>query len=153
MLPFSFVDRLRYLVERQFIKGAHYQLLVVAAFIALISLVGGWLVYPSSGEGDLADSVWWAFLRLTDPGYLGDDEGTWRRIVSTVLTLSGYVVFLGALVAIMTRWLIAMMVKLEQGLTPEPTTSSFLAGPTALSRWYRKFSTLTAASSACSRLA
>ncbi|MAG65672.1 MAG: ion channel DMI1 [Pseudomonadales bacterium] len=122
MLPFSFVDRLRYLVERQFIKGAHYQLLVVAAFIALISLVGGWLVYPSSGEGDLADSVWWAFLRLTDPGYLGDDEGTWRRIVSTVLTLSGYVVFLGALVAIMTRWLIAMMVKLEQGLTPVTVT-------------------------------
>ncbi|MEB3736017.1 hypothetical protein ULF88_22430 [Halopseudomonas pachastrellae] len=95
---------------------------MVAAFIALISLVGGWLVYPSSGEGDLADSVWWAFLRLTDPGYLGDDEGTWRRIVSTVLTLSGYVVFLGALVAIMTRWLIAMMVKLEQGLTPVTVT-------------------------------
>ncbi|WVM93237.1 hypothetical protein ULG90_04195 [Halopseudomonas pachastrellae] len=47
MLPFSFVDRLRYVVERQFIKGAHYQLLVVAAFIALISLVGGWLVYPA----------------------------------------------------------------------------------------------------------
>ncbi|MDL2199025.1 ion channel DMI1 [Halopseudomonas aestusnigri] len=118
MLPFSFIDRLRYLVERQFIKGAHYQLLVVAAFIALISLIGGWLVWPTGGEASLADSVWWAFLRLTDPGYLGDDEGTWRRIVSTVLTLSGYVVFLGALVAIMTRWLIAMMVKLEQGLTP-----------------------------------
>ncbi|MEH6566277.1 MAG: ion channel DMI1 [Halopseudomonas sp.] len=119
MLPFSFVDRLRYLIERQFVKGAHYQLLVVAAFIALISLVGGWLAWPTApAGGSLADSVWWAFLRLTDPGYLGDDEGTWRRIVSTVLTVSGYVVFLGALVAIMTRWLIAMMVKLEQGLTP-----------------------------------
>lgn len=118
MLPFSFIDRLRYLVERQFVKGAHYQLLVVAAFIALISLLGGWLAWPTGGDDSLADSVWWAFLRLTDPGYLGDDQGTWRRIVSTVLTLSGYVVFLGALVAIMTRWLIAMMVKLEQGLTP-----------------------------------
>ena len=123
MLPFSFVDRLRYLVERQFIKGAHYQLLVVAAFIALISLIGGWLAWPSAPEGsNLADSVWWAFLRLTDPGYLGDDEGTWRRIVSTALTVSGYVVFLGALVAIMTRWLIDIMVKLEQGLTPVTVT-------------------------------
>ena len=54
MLPFSFVDRLRYLVERQFIKGAHYQLLVVAAFIALISLIGGWLVWPTGGEASLA---------------------------------------------------------------------------------------------------
>ena len=123
MLPFSFVDRLRYLVERQFIKGAHYQLLVVAAFIALISLIGGWLAWPSAPDGsNLADSVWWAFLRLTDPGYLGDDEGTWRRIVSTALTVSGYVVFLGALVAIMTRWLIDIMVKLEQGLTPVTVT-------------------------------
>lgn len=118
MLPFSFVDRLRYLVERQFVKGAHYQLLVVAAFIALISFIGGWLAWPTGAGESLADSVWWAFLRLTDPGYLGDDQGSWRRIISTVLTLSGYVVFLGALVAIMTRWLIAMMVKLEQGLTP-----------------------------------
>lgn len=55
---------------------------------------------------------------MTDPGYLGDDEGTWQRVVSTALTLSGYVVFLGALVAIMTRWLIARMLEFERGLTP-----------------------------------
>lgn len=119
MLPFTLVDRLRYILERQLIKGVHYQLLVVALFIGLISLLGGWLAWPSAAADlPLADSVWWAFLRLTDPGYLGDDEGTWRRVISTVLTVVGYVLFMGTLVAIMTRWLISKMGVLEQGLTP-----------------------------------
>ena len=119
MFRLRFIDRLKFFVERQFVKGASYQLLVVTAVIGLISLVGGMLVLPLGDYGDhLGNAVWWAFLRLTDPGYLGDDEGTWRRIVSTWLTVSGYVVFLGALVAIMTRWLIAVMEHLELGLTP-----------------------------------
>lgn len=118
MLPFTPLERLRYILERQLVKGAHYQLLVVAVFIGLISLIGGWLAWPSSApDMSLSDSVWWAFLRLTDPGYLGDDQGTWLRIVSTALTVMGYVVFMGTLVAIMTRWLIASMEVLEQGLT------------------------------------
>lgn len=119
MFRLRFIDRLKFFVERQFVKGASYQLFIVVAVIGLISLLGGMLVLPL-GETDehLGNAVWWAFLRLTDPGYLGDDEGTLRRIVSTWLTVSGYVVFLGALVAIMTRWLIDIMTHLERGLTP-----------------------------------
>ncbi|MEX0732520.1 MAG: hypothetical protein WED00_05185 [Aquisalimonadaceae bacterium] len=112
-------ERLKFFLERQFVKGTRYQFLFVAALVGLISVIGGVLVL---GTGDpqqnVADSIWWAFLRLTDPGYLGDDEGAWRRIVSTLLTVSGYVVFMGALIAIMTRWLISRMQELERGLTP-----------------------------------
>lgn len=120
MLPFRIVDRVKFVVERQLVKGAGFQLLVVGGFIALISLVGGLLVVvPQAGEfEDAGAAVWWAFLRLTDPGYLGDDVGTWQRVVSTLLTISGYVVFMGTLVAILTRWLIAKMEELERGLTP-----------------------------------
>lgn len=112
-------QRLKFFLERQFIKGAHYQLLFVAALIGLISLVGGMLVLPS-GEptSSLNEAIWWAFLRLSDPGYLGDDEGVWRRLVSTILTVLGYVVFLGSLVAIITTWLNRKIRNLEQGLTP-----------------------------------
>ncbi|MDX1625622.1 MAG: hypothetical protein R3323_03825 [Wenzhouxiangellaceae bacterium] len=117
-MKLPFVDRVKFLVERQFVKGAGFQLLVVAAVIALISLSGGLAVWLASGERSLADSIWWAFLRLTDPGYLGDDVGTWPRVISTILTVLGYVVFLGALVAIMTQWLIARMREFERGLTP-----------------------------------
>lgn len=119
MLPFRIVDRIKFVVERQLVKGAGFQLLVVAAFIALISLIGGLLVVPLGETFDnVGSAIWWAFLRLTDPGYLGDDVGTWQRFVSTLLTVSGYVVFMGTLVAILTRWLIAKMADLERGLTP-----------------------------------
>ncbi|MCM0613417.1 ion channel DMI1 [Marinobacter sediminum] len=119
MLPFRIIDRIKFIVERQLVKGAGFQLLVVAAFIALISLIGGLLVVPlGESFGDVGSAIWWAFLRLTDPGYLGDDVGTWQRFVSTMLTVSGYVVFMGTLVAILTRWLIAKMADLERGLTP-----------------------------------
>lgn len=120
MLPFRIVDRIKFVVERQLVKGAGFQLLVVGLFIALISLIGGLLVIlPHAGEFEsVSDAIWWAFLRLTDPGYLGDDVGTWQRVVSTLLTISGYVVFMGTLVAILTRWLIAKMEDLERGLTP-----------------------------------
>lgn len=119
MLPFRFIDRVKFIVERQLVKGAGFQLLVVGVFIGLISLIGGLLVIPL-GEpfDDAGAAIWWAFLRLTDPGYLGDDVGNWQRFVSTVLTVSGYVVFMGTLVAILTRWLIAKMNDLERGLTP-----------------------------------
>lgn len=110
-------DRLRYFLERQFIKGAGYQLLVVAGTIGLVSLLGGLLILPT-GEESSSEAVWWAFLRLTDPGYLGDDAGTWRRTVSTMLTISGYVLFMGTLIAILTQWLTRTMRALEQGLTP-----------------------------------
>lgn len=118
---FRLTHPITFFIERQFVKGAKYQLLAVVALIGIISLVGGLLALPTGGDSDVegvGESVWWAFLRLTDPGYLGDDEGTIRRIISTFLTISGYVVFLGALVAIMTQWLTSKMGELEQGLTP-----------------------------------
>lgn len=116
-LPRRNFDRLQFWLERWFLRGASYQLLAVAALIGLISLLGGALVWPVE-SGHLGESVWWAFLRLSDPGYLGDDVGAWRRIVSTLLTVAGYVVFLGALVAIMTTSLNNWIRRLESGLTP-----------------------------------
>ena len=101
-------------------KGAHYQLLLVAALIGLISVVGGALVLLPEGNSEESwdEAIWWAFLRLSDPGYLGDDQGIWRRFVSTIITVLGYVVFLGSLVAIITTWLNRKIRNLEQGLTP-----------------------------------
>ncbi|MEZ4399279.1 MAG: TrkA C-terminal domain-containing protein [Kofleriaceae bacterium] len=112
-------DRLVYVVERLMLRGAGWRLLVIAAAVAAIAIIGGALVV-ASGEhfGSFGAAVWWAFLRLTDPGYLGDDVGTWRRVVSTVLTVLGYVIFLGALIAVMTQWLQAFMRNLELGVTP-----------------------------------
>ncbi len=111
--------RFTYRLERWIVRGAQYRLMLVAAGIGLISVAGGALVlWWGTGFGDFGEAVWWAFLRLTDPGYLGDDVGAVNRLLSTVLTVAGYVVFLGALVAVMTQWLNARMARLEAGLTP-----------------------------------
>ncbi|MEX0680113.1 MAG: hypothetical protein WD097_01920 [Balneolales bacterium] len=110
---------LNFFLERQFVKGTLIQLFFVIVLIGLISVVGGLLVLSAGGpDSTVGESIWWAFLRLSDPGYLGDDEGTWRRIVSTFLTVAGYVVFLGSMVAIITSWLNRKIRSLEQGLTP-----------------------------------
>jgi hypothetical protein len=112
------VSRLKFLIERQFVKGPLYQLMFIVICVGLISLVGGIVVLGTVPGETGVDAIWWAFLRLTDPGYLGDDEGIWRRIVSTALTVAGYVLFMGSLVAILTQWLIRWMRELERGLTP-----------------------------------
>jgi hypothetical protein len=116
--------RILFRIEQLLVRGAGYRLLIAAAAIAVLSVVGGLLVLPVPND-ELAttqDATWWAFLRLSDPGYLGDDEGPWRRVVSTALTILGYVVFLGALVAILTQWLNATLERLELGLSPVRTS-------------------------------
>lgn len=118
------LNRLKFVLERLMVRGARYQLLVVAGVIGLVSVVAGGLVHwwGHQWQLDFGQSLWWAFLRLTDPGYLGDDQlgevGLFAVVVSTLLTVAGYVLFLGALVAILTQWLIDAMEDLESGLTP-----------------------------------
>jgi ion channel POLLUX/CASTOR len=111
-------NRFQLVLERFLVRGPIFRLAFVIGVIAGISLAGGLLVVGTGQFDGLAAAVWWAFLRLTDPGYLGDDTGSWMRIVSTVLTVTGYVLFLGALIAIMTQWLNAALRRLENGLTP-----------------------------------
>jgi len=112
-------ERLWYTLERFMIRGAGSRLLVIVAFVGLFSLVGGVLVrLADPGFTTTGEAIWWAFLRLTDPGYLGDDKGFWRALISTVLTIAGYVFFLGALVAILTQWLNKVMGEIELGLRP-----------------------------------
>lgn len=117
-MPRRLTNRAKFHIERLFLRGAHYRLLVIAVLIGLVSYFGGKLVFADGGFNSESEAVWWAFLRLTDPGYLGDDEGTFKRFVSTIVTVLGYVLFLGALIAIMTQWLNRTIDTFERGLTP-----------------------------------
>ena len=113
-----FSNKFKFFLERLLLRGAQYQLLLIACLIVMVSLLSGLAVYilTSSSDG-YPQSAWWAFLRLSDPGYLGDDEGIVLRSISTVVTVLGYVLFMGALIAIMTQWLNRTLKKLESGLT------------------------------------
>lgn len=114
-------NRLRFEVGQFLLRGAFYRLLTIASTVAIVAVAAGvliWMNEPEPSVARLEDDVWWAFLRLTDPGYLGDDQGLLRRTVSTVVSIIGYVLFLGALVATMTQWLNQTLRQLESGLTP-----------------------------------
>jgi len=84
------VKAFTFALERQVQRGVPHQLMVMAALIVLVALAGGvaaWIASPKFS--DVGEACWWAFLRLTDPGYLGDDEGVALRAVSTVITVLG----------------------------------------------------------------
>lgn len=100
-------NRLYYYLESYLTRGPFYQLMLLASLIAMLSVVGGIFVHITNPKAysNTLEAMWWAFLRLTDPGYLGADSGFIPRLTSMVLTMAGYVFFLGALVALMTNWL------------------------------------------------
>jgi hypothetical protein len=110
---------LKFQLERWIQRGIFHQLMFAAALILAISLIGGLLAWAVTDQfDDPLEAIWWSFLRLSDPGYLGDDEGVSLRIISTIVTVLGYVLFLGSLVAIMTQWLNQTLRRYESGLTP-----------------------------------
>jgi ion channel POLLUX/CASTOR len=113
------VNRTRFELGQFLSRGAFHRITLIAALIGLVSAVGGiaeW--YFDDSIPRLNEAIWWSFLRLTDPGYLGDDQGITKRFISTLLTVAGYVLFLGALIAIMTQWLNQNLRRMESGLTP-----------------------------------
>ncbi len=113
------LDRLRFALERLILRGLHYRLVFAALVVILVAVVGGLLVrLLSPGFDELGHSIWWAFLRLSDPGYLGEDEGLTTRTISTVITVLGYVVFLGLLIAILTQWMEELIARIESGTRP-----------------------------------
>ncbi len=118
--PFARIKNyLKFRVERLLLLGVHFHLLFIASLVGLVAIGGGLLVQETDAPfDDHETAIWWAFLRLTDPGYLGDDEGIPRRVISTVVTVLGYVLFMGSLIAIMTQWLNQTIRNFERGLTP-----------------------------------
>lgn len=112
-------NRLKFEIERFILYRSLHQLLLIAVVIGIIAVMGGVAVWLLTDDfRSLPDAVWWSFLRLTDPGYIGDDTGGTKRTISTIVSVLGYIFFLGALVAVMTQGLHQMINRLQRGLTP-----------------------------------
>jgi hypothetical protein len=109
---------IRFTIERLLLRGLHYRLILAAAVIAFVAISAGLLaLLLDPNFEDVGEAIWWSLLRLTDPGYLGDDEGVVSRSISTVVTVLGYVLFLGLLIAILTQWMNALILRGESGTT------------------------------------
>ncbi len=113
------LEEMRLAFERLLLRGLQYRLLLSAAIVLLVALAGGLLVRLFDPSFDnVGESIWWAFLRLTDPGYLGDDVGVVGRTVSTVITVLGFLIFVGLLIAILTQWMDGLIERVESGVRP-----------------------------------
>lgn len=109
---------IRFTIERLLLRGLQYRLILAAAIVAFVAISAGLLVLLLDPNFDQpGEAIWWSFLRLTDPGYLGDDEGAVSRSISTVVTVLGYIVFLGLLIAILTQWMNTLIQRAESGTT------------------------------------
>ncbi len=108
--------RLVYQLESVWIRGPLAQMAVLLAILALLALLGGLLmvlIHPR--YRDFPQASWWAFLHLTDTGYLGEDKDAVERVVAVVLTFTGAVLFIGGVIAILTTWLDRLMASLSSG--------------------------------------
>lgn len=110
---------LRFQLERWLQHGLFHQLAFLAGLVVVISILGGLAAWLFSAQfGTPLEGIWWSFLRLTDPGYLGDDEGVALRVISVIVTVLGYVLFMGSLIAVLTQWLRETLTRFEEGLSP-----------------------------------
>ncbi len=109
----EWIQRWRYRIE----KGSPHLILLVGLllFIIFVSVVGGFLVHISGVGGALPESMWWVFLRISDPGYLGDDSTVTSAFFGTVFTVIGMVVFMAGLVGILTSLIMSSLKKLHEG--------------------------------------
>ncbi|MGB5571726.1 MAG: hypothetical protein WBM81_20735, partial [Sedimenticolaceae bacterium] len=120
-------NSLLFRLEQTMVRGPAARFALLLALVVLVATVAGLLAHAlAPGFESAVDAIWWAFLRLTDPGYLGDDQGVAKATISTAVTLLGYVLFTGALIAILVQWLGETMDRLEQGLTPVAFDAHFV---------------------------
>ncbi len=63
-------------------------LTAVLSLLVPLSLVSALVMVLAGQHDSFAEAVWWSWLHLSDPGYLGGDEGAVGRTVGAVLTLS-----------------------------------------------------------------
>lgn len=108
--------KLAYWFESRLPRGAGFQLAFVLLALAALTLAGGLALQRVAGNSS-PESFWWAFLRLSDPGYLGEDSrhGPALRLLSTLLSLAGNLLLTGAMVAIFTTALDRYLGRLERG--------------------------------------
>lgn len=95
-----FLYRFEFWVSRSLVL----QLLFLTQALLVTAVVAGVMLRSLNPQDfpDTSKAVWWAFLHLTDTGYMGSDNGLLKRMVSIILTFGGCFLFLGGVIATLT---------------------------------------------------
>lgn len=106
--------RLFLAVDRLLMGSFRTQLAALIAFTFLIVILGGVLFLATGGIGNFIHAVWWAFLRVTDPGNLSYDINPAHRIVGSVVAISGWIIF-GLLISLISTAIQLRLSQLQKG--------------------------------------
>jgi len=74
---------------------------VLVIFVLLLTFFGALLLSLGTSMSGFVANLWWAFLRVADPGQLGGDDTFWKAAIGTVVIVGGLMVF-GTLVSIIS---------------------------------------------------
>lgn len=101
-------------------KGRPHLLLLIGLLLTIvgISVVGGLIVYLTGSGKGIAGSMWWTFLHVSDPGYLGDAEDAVSGFLGTLFTILGMITFMAGLVGILTSLITSGLKHLHEGGAP-----------------------------------
>lgn len=101
-------------------KGRPHLILLVGLLLAIvgISVIGGLIVFLTNGEKGVGQSIWWTFLHVSDPGYLGDAQDPLTGFLGTLFTILGMVTFMAGLVGILTSLITTGLKRLHEGGAP-----------------------------------
>lgn len=101
-------------------KGRPHLILLIALLLVIvgISVIGGFIVYLTGTTEGLGHAMWWTFLHVTDPGYLGDAEDPVTAVFGTIFTILGMITFMAGLVGILTSLIATGLKKLHEGGAP-----------------------------------
>lgn len=107
------LSRWRYRLE----KGQPHLIVFVmlCLVMGLMVVTGGLVLWVGGASSDPWTGMWDVFLHLSDPGYLGADEGTVGILVGTFMTVAGIVVFTSGIIAVVTTFLSEFLEDLARG--------------------------------------
>jgi hypothetical protein len=101
-------------------KGRPHLIMLVGLLLVIVGVIvlGGLIVYASGIGETLRESLWWTFLHVSDPGYLGDDDTPVTAVFGTLFTILGMITFVAGLIGILTSLITSLLISLREGGAP-----------------------------------
>lgn len=125
----SWFSWIRFWLERAVLRGSLTLVVLLIALQGLLAFAGGTVAYLLPGHyfSTFRAALWWAVLRISDPGYLSDDiPDVSIRTLSVALSVVGMAVTVGGIVAIVTQAMNRALDRLAAATTPVPFQGHFV---------------------------
>jgi hypothetical protein len=113
---FTLKSRIAYFLDRMVKKSLSTQLVLLLVLVFILTVTGAFTASLFSRRS-FTSLLWWSFLRIVDPGYLGEDKNFGERFVSVSIIISGLVTF-GLLISILSSAFQERLESIKKGHRP-----------------------------------